>query len=180
MNVFFACHVVTGQAMTLGQRIVLGDTYHNGVHHRVMEKLPLMEEIYASPEAFRGQEPEHHLSVALRELAMEQVRREEFPQYPSRLGCLYVSRDRQDSFLWAELFRGWGRDVRQIVKLRIRGQCFDSDANNCFPGTPDREENLKKARHYWKNLPNPQGERPIREMLVDGEIEVAEILKTFD
>ncbi len=179
MEDFYAWHVVTDRSMTLGQHILFDGTHHNGVYARVMEKLPLVEQIYAAPEAWQGRELEHHLSVALRELAMEEVRREEFPEYPSRMACLYVSSDPEDSRLWARLFRDWGRDVKQIVRLRVRGRCFPGDANNCFPGSPDRAENLRLARHYWQNLPNLQKERPIREMLVDGELEVVEILETF-
>ncbi len=179
MEDFFAWHVVTDRLMALGQHIRFDGEHHNGVYARVMEKRPLVEEIYANPAAWQGRELEHHLSVALRELAMEELRREEFPECPSRMACLYVSSQLEDSRLWAKLFQDWGRDVRQIVKLRIRGRCFRGDANNCFPGSWDREENLRLARHYWQNLPNTRNERPIREMLVDGDLEVVEILETF-
>ncbi len=179
MEEFYAYHVVTGRPMALGQHIVFDGNHHNGVYHRVTEKLPLVEVIYAGPEAWEEQELEHHLSVALRELAMEEVRRAEYPHFPSRLACLYVSEDPGDSRLWVRLFRDWGRDVRQIVKLCIRGRRFVGDANNCFPGTPDRAANLEKARNYWQCGPNANRDRPIREMLADGDIEVVEILESF-
>lgn len=41
----------------------------------------------------------------------------------------------------------------------------------------EKEENLKQAQRYWENKENPQGERGIVEMLVDGDIEVVEIVK---
>ncbi len=179
MEEFYAWHVVTGRPMALGQHIVFDENHHNGVYHRVMEKLPMVDALYAEPEAWDGQDLEHHLSVALRELAMEEVRRAEYPRFPSRLACLYVSEDPADSRLWARLFQDWERDVQQIVRLRIRGRRFVGDANNCFPGTPNRAQNLEKARNYWQCGPNPNGERPIREMLVDGDIEVVEILESF-
>ena len=63
-----AFHAVTGRPMRLGQVIVFDGEHHSGVYGRVMEKLPLVQEIYACPENFCDRELEHHLSVALREL----------------------------------------------------------------------------------------------------------------
>jgi len=33
---------------------------------------------------------EHHTAVALRELALKEVRQKKYPEYPSRMGCLIV------------------------------------------------------------------------------------------
>ena len=42
------------------------------------------------------------------------------------------------------------------------------------------EENLRRAEHYWRNDPNEDGVNPIREILVDGDIEVIEIMKEIN
>ncbi len=177
METFYAYHAVTERPMELGQHILLGWDRHNGVWSRVREKLPIVEEIYAHPEKYTGQELEHHTSVALRELALEEVRVKQFPDYPSRMACLYVSERQADALLWASWFVEWGRPTFQVVKLKVSGNCFTGDANNCFDGRLTKEENLSLAEHYWKNLPNADGERPIPEMLVDGDIEVVEIVR---
>lgn len=97
MKEYTAYHVVTERPMTVGQVLCLDETYPSGVYRRVMEKVPLVEEIYQNPGAWAGKPLEHHTMVALRELALEQVRREQFPQHPSRLHCLYVSETREEA-----------------------------------------------------------------------------------
>ncbi len=179
MNHFFAYHAVTERPMALGQHILFDDTHHSGVWERVHAHLPQVEAIYANPAAYAGQTLDHHLDVALRELALEEVRKARFPEYPSRMSCLYVSEALENALLWAKWFHEWGRPTFQVVKLRITGRAFVGDANNCFDGTPDKAENLRQAEHYWRNLPNVDGERPIPEMLVDGDLEVVEIIETY-
>ncbi len=179
MPTFYAYHAVTERPMALGQHILFDETHHSGVWERVQVKLPEVEAVYATPAAYADRPLDHHLSVALRELALEEVRREKFPDYPSRMSCLYVSAEPENALLWAKWFREWGRPAFQVVKLRITGRSFTGDANNCFDGGPDRAENLRQAEHYWRNLPNADGERPIPEMLVDGDIEVIEIIETY-
>ncbi|MCM1286251.1 MAG: hypothetical protein NC213_07835 [Acetobacter sp.] len=41
-NEFYAYHTVTDKPMYLGQHILFDETYHNGVHKRVYEKLNLV------------------------------------------------------------------------------------------------------------------------------------------
>jgi len=169
-------HVVTDRRMHLHQHILLDEEHHSGVWQRVMDKLPIVEEIYANPEAYRGVTLEHHTDVALRELALEEVRRAEYAQYPSRMACLYVSKTLKESEDWFDFFTRIGRPTFQIVKLRVCGNIFEGDAAKCFDGTPDHEENLRLARRYWENKDEP-GEQTIVELLVSGDLEVVEILK---
>lgn len=170
----FAYHVVTERPMVLGQKIVFDENHHSGVYQRVTEREALVRDVYAHPEKY-PLPLEHHLDVAIRELAMEQVRQEKFPQYPSRMASLYVSKTLEEAKRWAEFFIRIGRPTFAIVKLKVEGRCFVGDACNCFDGTPDLADNLAKAEHYWLNLPNEDGE-PIHEMLVDGVITVDEIV----
>lgn len=174
----FAYHVVTERPMVLGQKIVFDEDHHSGVYQRVMEREELVRDVYAHPEKY-PLPLEHHLDVAIRELALEQVRQEKFPQYPSRMASLYVSRTLEESKRWAEFFTRIGRPTFAIVKLKVEGRCFVGDACNCFDGTPDLTDNLAKAEHYWLNLPNEDGE-PIHEMLVDGTIIVEEIIEEIN
>ena len=173
-----AYHVVTDRPMVLGQQIVFDENHHSGVYQRVMEREELVKDVYAHPEKY-PLPLEHHLDVAIRELAMEQVRMEKFPEYPSRMACLYVSQTLEESVRWGEFFSRIGRPTYCIVKLNIEGRCFVGNACNCFDGTPDLADNLAKAEHYWRNLPNEDGES-ITEMLVDGVITVAEIVQEIN
>lgn len=174
----FAYHVVTERPMVLGQQIIFDETHHSGVYQRVMAKLDLVQDVFTHPEK-HPLPLAHHLSVAIRELAMEQVRKESFPQYPSRMACLYVSETLEESQRWVEFFTRIGRPTYAIVKLQVEGCCFIGDACNCFDGSCNQADNLERARHYWLNLPNYEGE-PIREMLVDGIITVVEIVREIN
>lgn len=170
-------HVVTERPMRLGQHILFDETHHSGVYSRVMEKAVLVKNIYAHPDKYADTNLEHHTAVALRELALEEVRKEKYPMYPSRMSCLYVSKTLAEAENWFAYFSELGRPTYQIVKLKVNGNVFAGNANKCFAGCPDKHTNLQLAKRYWENQPEPGQEPPVIEILVDGDIEVVEIVK---
>ena len=178
-EIFYAYHVVTERPMHLGQHIIFDDAHHSGVYERVMSKLDVVNDIYRNPEKYENTELEYPVVVALRELALEEVRQKKYPDYPSRMGCLYVSGTLQESANWAEYFIGLGRPTFQIVKVKVTGNRFIGDATKCFDAVTCKEENLLLAEKYWENGPNPPEEPPINEFLVSGDIEIVEIVKEF-
>lgn len=180
MNEIYAYHVVTDKPMKIGDHIIFNDIHHNGVWKRVNDKMNIVNDIYANPDNYNENTLEHHTSVALRELALEEVRKKYYSEYPSRMSCLYVSDTLEDAKKWLELFIQWGRPTYQIVKLKIIGNYFIGDANNCFNGRLNKSENILLEDYYWQNKPNKNNEPPIREMLVNGDIEVVEILQTIN
>lgn len=88
----YVYHVVTDRPMQVGQEIIFDENHHSGVYQRVYEQRKLVEDIYANPEKYRAEELAYRTTVALRELALEEVRCRKYPQYPSRMSCLYVSK----------------------------------------------------------------------------------------
>ena len=166
-------HAVTERPMSAGQKIVFDGNSLSGVGRRVREKQALVNEIYAHPEAHPGPF-EHHTAVALRELAMEEVRREKYPQYPSRLNCLYVARTFEEAAVWSDFFAKVGRATFSVVKLEVAGRFFIGDAAKCFDGCADRETNLRLAEIYWQNPQDTFEGNEYCEILVDGEITVLE------
>ena len=62
--------------------------------------------------------------VALRELALEEVRKEKYPDYPSRMSALYVSKSYEEAEKWAWYFAKIGRPTYCIVKLNVAGRSF--------------------------------------------------------
>ena len=176
----YAFHVVTDRPMYIGQRIIFDETHHSGVYQRVYDKLDIVNEIYANPNQYDKEKLEHHTSVALRELALEEVRLKKYPNYPSRLSCLYVSKSFEEADEWCRYFAEIGRPTYGIVKLKIEGNCFIGDAAKCFDGKTDKKENLRLADLYWKNESNNQDEQSVTEMLVDGNITVIEIVKEIN
>lgn len=177
MSELYVYHVVTERPMKLGQHIIFDETHHSGVYQRVMEKTETVNDIYAHPEKYEGIKLEHHTSVALRELALEEVRKESYPNYPSRMGCLYVSKSIEEANKRFDFFTRIGRPTFQIVKLKVNGNCFEGDATKCFEGSPYKEENLRLAKRYWENREEQGDEPTVIKMLVDGDIEVVEVIK---
>ena len=69
-----AYHVVTERPMYVGQQITFDEKHHSGVYQRVYDKIDIVNDIYANPNKYHAETLEHHTSVALRELALEEVR----------------------------------------------------------------------------------------------------------
>lgn len=173
-------HVVTDRPMYVGQHIVFDEEHHSGVYQRVYEKLDIVKDIYSNPKKYDEETLEHHTSVALRELALEEVRQKKYPQYPSRMGCLYVSQTFEEAERWGDFFAQIGRPTYHIVKLEVEGKCFVGDATKCFKGCLSKEENLKLAEAYWEREADADNQQAVCEMLVDGQITVVEIVKEIN
>lgn len=176
----YVYHAVTEKAMKIGQQIIFDEMHHNGVYQRVLEKLEIVNDIYANPDKYQAETLEHHTSVALRELALEEVRREKYPSYPSRLSCLYVSETFKQADNWGKFFSRIGRPTFHIVKLKVDGNFFVGNAADCFAGQLDKNENLKLAERYWENKVNDTSQCPVCEILVDGIITVVGIEKEIN
>ena len=170
-------HVVTDKPMKVGQELIFDDNHHSGVYDRVYSYKEKVDDIYKNPEVYKNIELEHHLKVALRELAMEEIRKEKYPEYPSRLASLYVSNTLSEAEKWYNLFIELGRPTYAIVKVEVDGNIYIGDANNCFDGTIDKNKNLELAENYWKYKENIEGKEPIVEILASGKIRVIEIVK---
>lgn len=173
----YVYHVVTERPMNVGQKIIFDNYHHNGVYNRVTTfmKITKGEDVQGSLANLIKADMAKWAKVAYREIAMEKVRSEEFPYYPSRLACLYTSRNLEEARSWAKFFTKIGRKVYSIVELKVNGNIFDGDACKCFDGTQDEEENCVLARRYWMN--DIANENPVIETLVDGEIIVNKIIE---
>lgn len=116
-------------------------------------------------------------SRSIREAITEMVRLKEFPNYPSRLSCLYVARNYDEVLKWKTLFESYNRKILQIVKLKTDGSCFVGDGN----ALPDVdaisfEKKIEQARRYWEGY----SDDIYPEVLIDGNIEVVEIIQEFE
>lgn len=163
-------HTVTERPMESGQKIIFDQGHHNGVYNRVttFKKIIDGEKIHGELADLIRSDMDNWGQVAYRELALEKVRAEEYPDYPSRMSCLYTSRTFEEARRWAEFFDRIGRKVFSVVKLSVDGNIFDADACNCFDGTGTAED-IFKARLYWQCA---KTEKPVIETLVDGIITV--------
>lgn len=169
-----AYHAVTDRPLLPGQIIVFDEAHRSGVYLRVQEKRNLIRDIYSNPEKYRAHPLGHHTAVALRELALEEVRARKYPQYPSRMACLYASATLEEAVRWADFFSKIGRPTYSIVRLDGLGPVFSGDAAMCFEGLVDHRENLRLAEQYWAH---PATSASVRELLLAGPIHVMDIVR---
>ncbi|SFG98347.1 Protein of unknown function [Sporolactobacillus nakayamae] len=179
--------------MCLGQIINFDKNQHNTLYHFFFER----EQLNAKGEDFIQMLKGHYTNEgmnmnkenakvaiayvdqtirAIREVIVELVRLQEFPEYPSRLSCLYAAKSYEDVLKWKDLFDTYNRNVLQIVKLRVNGNTFEGDGS-LLPkedGVPFSQK-MEQAREYWKG--NVKNELP--ELLINGTIEVVEIIDDF-
>ena len=186
-------HLVTRKKMNLGQIIHFDDNQKNTLYSFFFEREQLNSKgedffqilkAHTSNDGMNLDSENADVVVtyadqtirAIREVIVEMVRLQEFPQYPSRLSCLYATKSYEDVLKWKEVFTSYNRDVLQIVKLRVRGNSFEGDGN-LLPKEDGVSfaRKMEQAREYWRG--NVNNELP--ELLVDGEIEVVEIMEDY-
>lgn len=167
-------HAVTERPMSKGQVIVFDKNHHNGVYERVMtaKQIENGENPTGEFADMIRKDLDKWLNIANRELSLEYVRKNEFPDYPSRMACLYTSENLQEAKNWTKYFNDIGRKCYSVVKIRVEGNCFSGDACNVFDGY-----DLEKARHYWRV--DTQNDRPIIETIVDGRLTVEQIIEEY-
>ena len=94
MNEIYDYHIVTDSSMEKGQHIIFNDVNYSGVYKRVNDKIQI---VFIYPEKYNADFFEYHTKVAMRELALEKVRKDLYLEYPSRMSCLYVSNSIEES-----------------------------------------------------------------------------------
>ena len=171
-----AYHAVTDRPLEAGQIITFDADHVSGVFLRVREKLTLMRDIHSNPEKYRARPLGYHTAIALRELALEEVRAKKYPDYPSRMACLYASETIEGAEKWANFFLKIGRPVYAVARVESLGRTFVGDASKCFEGGVDRKENLRLAEKYWAS----SGENAaVPEILIGDSAKILELVRSF-
>ncbi|OBW60176.1 DUF2441 domain-containing protein [Solibacillus sp. FSL W7-1472] len=192
-NHFFVYHIVTRNKMKLGQIINFEENQYNTLYGFFFEN----EQVNSNGEDFIQILQSHYTNDglildkdnadvaikyigqttrAIREVIVEMVRLKEFPQFPSRLSCLYAAKTYEDALRWKQIFDSFNRKVLQIVKLKVVGNYFEGDGD-LLPKEDGKSFSIKieQATEYWKgNISNQ-----LPELLINGKIEVTEIIDDF-
>ncbi|AIK38919.1 DUF2441 domain-containing protein [Bacillus pseudomycoides] len=192
-NELYVYHIVTRKKMILGQIINFDKNKNNTLYRFFFEReqlnskgedcIQILQDHYTN-EGLNMNKENAEVAIkyvdqtirAIREVIVEMVRLQEYPEYPSRLSCLYAAKSYEDALKWKELFDSYNRKVLQIVKLRVIGNSFEGDGN-LLPkedGVPFSRK-IEQAKEYWKG--NVKNELP--ELLINGKIEVVEIIDDF-
>lgn len=192
-NEIYVYHIVTKKKMSLGQMLYFDDKQKNALYQFFFEKERLNSKGEDFIEILYGHYTDEGLKLnkenadvaisyvgqtirAIREVIVEMVRLQKYPDYPSRLSCLYAAKSYEDALKWKGIFDSYNREVLQLVKLRVVGSFFEGDGN-LLPQEDGVPFSLKieQARAYWKG--NVKNELP--ELLINGQIEVVEIVQDF-
>ena len=190
---FYAYHIVTRKEMKIGQIIQFDTNQTNTLYRFFFERkqlnsigedgMKILNNHYKNDELHINNENAKVVMNymdqtirAVRETIVEMVRLQEYPEYPSRLSCLYAAKTYEDALKWKALFDSYNREVLQIVKLRVIGSSFEGDGT-LLPKEDgiSFSQKIEQAKEYWKG--NVQNALP--ELLINGEIEVVEIIDDF-
>lgn len=189
----YVFHIVTRNKMSLGQIINFDRNQKNTLYRFFFEReqrnskgedfVQILKRHYTSDGLVLDKENAQvvvnyadQTLRATREVITELVRLQEYPEYPSRLSCLYAVKSYEGALEWKDLFESYNRKVLQIVKLRVNGRSFEGDGN-LLPkedAVPFARK-IEQAREYWKGNVNNK----LPELLIDGNIEVVEIVDDF-
>ena len=192
-NELYVYHIVTRKKMSQGQVINFDKNKRNTLYSFFFEReqlnskgedfFQIIQEHYSNEGLYLNKENADlamkytdQTIKAIREVIVEMVRLQEYPEYPSRMSCLYATKNYDEVMKWKELFDSYNRSVLQIVKLRVIGNSFEGDGN-LLPkddGVPFSRK-FEQAREYWQG--NVKNELP--ELLIDGQIEVIEVIDDF-
>lgn len=192
-NELYVYHIVTKKKMNLGQIIYFDKNQKNTLYHFFFEREHMnsmgedfIKILYSnySNEGINMDKENAEVAIkyvgqtirAIRETIVELVRLQEFPEYPSRLSCLYAAKSYEEALKWKELFDSFNRKVLQIVKLRVNGNYFEGDAK-LLPredGIPFSQK-IEQAREYWNGNVNNE----LSELLINGKMEVVDIVDDF-
>lgn len=102
-NEIVAYHAVTERPLCIGQVITFDENNPNGVYKRVKSIQKLRNSKNCETENLTDLEKmiscnlSRWSQIADRELALEKIRKEKYPMYPSRMACLYVTLNKEEA-----------------------------------------------------------------------------------
>lgn len=112
-----------------------------------------------------------HFVKLIGELLWEQVRKEEFPDLPSRQRCIFLNEDRSRVPYWIERLDCPTRC--QVLRVRAAGRLHRADERLLIGDGYTLSEAWDRARAYWRGrLQDGLG----NEILLEGRITVLEII----
>lgn len=186
--------VATDRNYKVGDVITFNKEIPNGQHNRVFNRDFKLNNVRPSDEMyevakrkfkkFKSKEDIYSIArilesydVAVKELALEDVRKELFPNLPSRLHCMYLSLTKdialQNIKSMSESREKNGKHF-QAVAVKLSGKIFKAGKVYMSREAQSYGYYKEKAIEYWKqkNLKDED----VKEVLFEGTAEIVEIL----
>lgn len=145
----------------------LGFNYVNGKN--IFKNKSLMIEICKSLQ---------ESDFVLRELAAEEVRKEKYSCFPSRLKCMFLSESKQVVLDNLKIFyqKGYGTHF-QAIAVKLDGRLFYARSKGLQRNGSSYGEYLQIADEYWSQDQNSNDD--VKEILFEGKAEVVEIIDEY-
>lgn len=144
------------------------------VAKRRFKKFKSKEDIYSIAHILESYD------VAIKEIALEEVRKEKFPNLPSRLHCMYLSINKDIALANAESMRQ-SREKNgshfQVVAVKLNGTIFKAGKVYVFRESKSYQYYKEKANAYWQQ--KGLKDEDVKEVLFEGKAEIVEILKEY-
>jgi hypothetical protein len=118
----------------------------------------------------------NHEAFISRELIFEYVRKEKYPYLPSRLKCLYLSKDKYNLEEWESIFQRMDRKPLQLLQLELDGTIFEGNVSYILKQNNSLNDKLEQANKYWSG----DKEKMIPEILFVGKAKVIGIIKEYN
>ena len=106
--------------------------------------------------------------VCKREIALEEIRRKNFPEEISRLHCIWLCDEKSIDY-WTKILYG------DVFRVRVTGNIFQGSENYLFGEESNSyEEILEGNQNYWKSSFYNPDDIWKREYLFQGKVKVLE------
>ena len=158
-------HSNSGKELSVGDIIVFDTNTHNRMYDEIYNNEYKLNEIDANElliDKKRNKElnfdEEEFLLVfntvnndafVMRELALEEVRKNKYQNYPSRLNCLYVTKEKEDAFEWRNILKRNKKQCKQVLTLECTGELFIGDGDLMKRQNLSYKKYLENAEKYW-------------------------------
>ena len=158
-------HANSGKKLVVGDVLIFNSNTHNRMFDEVYNNEYKLNEIDANELLInKKRNDDTNLSVGefllvfktinndafvLRELALEEVRKNKYPSYPSRLNCLYITKEKDGAFEWSNILKRNKKQCKQILTLECTGELFIGDGDLMKRQNLSYKNHLKNAENYW-------------------------------
>ena len=160
-------HANSGEIVKGGDTLVFNSKTHNKMYHEVYKSEFKIDKIDAN-ELLIEKKRNHNKNLSIeelelilntvnndafimRELALEEVRKEKYPNYPSRLNCLYVTKTKEDAINWSNILKRNNKECKQILTLELTGELFIGDGDLIKRQNKSYQKHIETAEKYWKS-----------------------------
>jgi len=160
-------HANSGDMVSIGDILIFDSNTHNKMYDEVYNKEYILNGIDANELICnKRRNNDYNLSVEelnlllntvnndafiLRELALEEVRKNKYNSYPSRLSCLYVAKEKADAYDWIKVLKRDKKDCKQILTLELTGELFKADGSLMTRQNISYQKHLDIAEKYWES-----------------------------